>query len=121
MKRCQLRLDCKTLVLSILVGVSGTSCFAQIVQLPSYRTFSYSGSTWVPDGGTASLGGSTYSATHQNSVGGGPFASRSSGRTSSATNLSVTARIIDLRALDDAILSANVVTDSSVPDVISAN
>ena len=30
---------------------------AQVVQLPAYRTFGYSGSAWVPDQGTVPLAG----------------------------------------------------------------
>lgn len=46
--------------LAILVAVMQTSfAAAQVVQLPSFRSFSYSGGVLVPDGGGVSLGGNS--------------------------------------------------------------
>ncbi|GAB5402923.1 MAG: hypothetical protein Aurels2KO_11540 [Aureliella sp.] len=76
---------------------------AQVVQLPTTRTTSYIGSVSVPDGGTASLGGVRYGRSNvQRSPLGYSYAHRSS-----AGSMSVSAQIIDLKALDDAILTMN--------------
>ncbi len=93
-----------TLVLPLTISV----CFigrsdAQVVQLPTTRTTSYIGSVSVPDGGTASLGGVRYGRSNvQRSPLGYSYAHRSS-----AASMSVSVQIIDLKAMDDAILTMN--------------
>jgi hypothetical protein len=72
------------------------AAIAQVVQLPSIETFSYSGSVLVPDGGTTSLGSVSRSSS---------FSSRSPGgysRSSSASHsgLSASVHIIDLDEMD---------------------
>jgi hypothetical protein len=98
-----------------------SSAAAQVVQLPSYRNFSYSGSAWVPDGGTAALGGAGYAAGSSLTRGYGPAASRAVGSSVGGTSITASVQIIDLKALDDAILSVNVPIDPNAPQVISAD
>ena len=79
---------------------------AQVVQLPSSRSLLYSGSVWVPDGGTVEVGGvGSYSSYSQRS-GWGPFASRAAATSIGTSSITVSASIIDLQALDEAILAA---------------
>lgn len=78
----------------------------QVVQLPSFSTFRYSGAVSVPDGGTASLGGVRRSGSFSSSSGFGPFRSRVRGGFASASGLSVSARIIDLDEMDRQLLNA---------------
>lgn len=82
----------------------GTSASAQVVQLPSTRSLSYSGSVWVPDGGTTSLGGVNRLRTSSSSSGWGPYASGAISSSAGAAGLSVSAQVIDLAALDEAML-----------------
>ena len=81
---------------------------SQVVQLPSVHNFSYSGGAWVPDGGSASLSGSRYARSGTTSNGWGPYGTRASGSSFGTTNSSASVQIIDLQALDNAILSSNV-------------
>lgn len=74
-----------------------------VVQLPSFHTFSYSGSVVVPDGGSTSLGGVRSSAmSSQRRLGG-----RSVGWMQSNAQASVSATIIDLNEMDRQILGAS--------------
>lgn len=88
------------------VGVRGAG--AQVVQLPSLQTFSYSGAISAPDAGSAFAAGRSGSQSGSRTSGWGPYAPRASGSTFGTSSMSVTARVIDLQALDEAILSANV-------------
>jgi hypothetical protein len=73
-----------------------------VVQLPSFQTFSYSGSVVVPDRGTTSLGGVRSSAmSSQRRLG-----ARAFGRNQANAGLSVSATIIDLDEMDRQILGA---------------
>jgi hypothetical protein len=79
------------------------TAMAQVIQLPSVRQFSMQGGAMVPDGGTAYLGG--YGTSAQGSIGrGGLFPSRAIGGIGSHQSVSVSAQIIDLAAIDEAIL-----------------
>lgn len=98
-----------------------SSVTAQVVQLPSTRNFSYSGSAWVPDAGTASLGGTGYTSSSAVQRGWGPYAGRAAGGGMGANSLTASVQIIDLKALDDAILGANVSRDPNSPAIVSAN
>lgn len=124
MKRCKLHFTIPTLVfvpaLALLMSLSAAVVQAQVVQLPAVRNFSYSGSAWVPDAGTASLGGSSYSASSSVGRGWGPYSSRASGAVTAGSSLSASVQIIDLQALDDAILSANIPHNTQAPKVVSA-
>ncbi len=84
----------------------GVECLAQVVQLPSYRSFSYGGSALVPDGGTSSLGGTRYSTSTSTRSGWGPYSNRAVSGNAGGTSLSAAVQIIDLDALDAAILSS---------------
>jgi hypothetical protein len=77
---------------------------AQVVQLPSIRNFSVSGGAIVPDGGTTSLGGVGYATSQSNSAGWGPYAIRNGSSSVGGASVAVSASIIDLQALDEAIL-----------------
>lgn len=92
----------------------------QVVQLPSVRNFSYTGSASIPDAGTGSLGGVRYSSSRSSTRGWGPFAGRSAGNTAGGVSLSASVQIIDLKALDDAILASNVSQDSDAASIVSA-
>jgi len=76
----------------------------QVVQLPSVRNFSMTGGVSVPDGGTASLGGTGYSATSSSSRGPLPFGTRAMGGVAAGASLSASVQIIDLDAMDEALL-----------------
>ena len=90
--------------LSILLG-DATLARSQIVQLPSQHVFSSSGSVVVPDGGTTDLGGIGRSSQGSVQSGFGPFSNRASGGSATGSTMSVSVRIIDLDALDEAILA----------------
>ncbi len=94
-----------TLFFSALIAGNANS---QVVQLPSVHNFSYSGGAWVPDGGSASLAGNSYARSGSVTNGWGPFGTRASGSSFGTSNSSVAVQVIDLRALDDAILSSSV-------------
>jgi len=81
---------------------------SQVVQLPSVHNFSYSGGAWVPDAGSASLAGNSYARSGSVSNGWGPYGTRASGSSFGTSSSSASVQIIDLRALDDAILSSSV-------------
>lgn len=77
---------------------------AQIVQLPSFHSFSYSGTVEVPDSGSLSLGGNRSSASHRSQQGGlfpGPLTRRDM---HAAGQAAVTASIIDHQEIDRQIL-----------------
>jgi len=97
----------RTIFVFCIAAFAASSVNAQVVQLPSVRNFSYSGGASVPDGGSASLAGNTYGRSGTVSNGWGPYGTRASGSFFGTTNSSASVQIIDLRALDDAILSSN--------------
>jgi len=91
------------LLLTILIAWQPRA-FSQIVQLPSFHTFSYSGTVEVPDGGTMSLGGNAYSSSVRSQRGGlfpGPVARSGLNQ---AANASVAATIIDHQEIDRQLL-----------------
>ncbi|MCA9128831.1 MAG: hypothetical protein KDB22_17215 [Planctomycetales bacterium] len=95
---------------------------AQVVQLPSMGSVSYSGTVMAPDAGTVSLGGVGTGYQSRNSLGFGPYSSRSTSSAGGSRSLLASAQIIDLKALDDALLSANISQkDVSSAAVLSAN
>ena len=96
--------------LTALVALSAslgnaTIARAQVVQLPSQHVFGSSGSVVVPDGGTADLGGIGRSSQGSMQSGFGPLSNRASGGAVGGSSMSVSVRIIDLEALDEAILA----------------
>ncbi len=74
--------------------------FAQVVQLPSIHTFSYSGSVLVPDSGGAYLGGVSRSAS-------GRSGRRGIGGIASHSGTSISATIIDHQAIDRQLLAGS--------------
>jgi hypothetical protein len=95
------RLMITTLVITLCSVVTS---HAQTISLPSFHTFSYSGTVEVPDGGTMSLGGNAYSAASRSQRSGllpGPVA-RSG--IQGASNASITATIIDHQEIDRQLL-----------------
>ena len=90
-------------VATLLGGAFASQSHAQVVQLPSISTFSYSGSVLVPDSGSAYLGG-RYSAASSSQR---RLGSRAAGSALGVSGASVHATIIDLDAMDRAILGAD--------------
>jgi hypothetical protein len=88
------------------------SVFAQAVQLPTFNFFGTSTTVSVPDHGTAFMGGNTTSYSGSNSRGvpllgpaGGPlFNNRGIANGGTTSNISVTAQIHDMDAMDRALL-----------------
>ncbi len=100
--------SCSSLVvLMLLVALTGLHEVAgqvpSVVQLPSFQTFSYSGSVLVPDRGTTSLGGVSRSAMSSQRR---PL-SRSFGWSQSNAQAAVSATIIDLNEMDRQILGSS--------------
>lgn len=99
-----------TAVCAVTVMVASSSidrgARAQVVQLPSTHAFGYSGSVTVPDSGQANLGGVGRQRTGVARAGGGPLAGRAGGSASGGTSVVASASIIDLQAMDAAILNA---------------
>jgi hypothetical protein len=77
---------------------------AQVVQLPGVRQFAYSGGVSVPDGGEVGLGGVVQGAAAAGQRGSGLGGSSSFGSSASTATASVSAMIIDLQAMDAALL-----------------
>lgn len=86
-----------------LLGISHSQ--GQVVQLPAVGSFGVSTTVSVPDQGTASLGGVGRSSYGTTTRGAGPLANRAWGGTASATSTSISATVIDLAAMDEAILN----------------
>lgn len=93
----------------LVVSISANNLRAQVVQLPVIQQFSMSGGALIPDGGTAYLGGNSYSSSGSVSRGISPFnQNRTFGASSGMSSMSATVQIIDLAAMDEAILNSNV-------------
>ena len=95
-----------SIVIALALGSLGlsSSALAQVIQLPSFRTFSYSGSVLVPDSGSAYLGGVNRSAASSQRRGFG----RSFGQSASTSGAVVSATIIDLDEMDRAIRATDI-------------
>lgn len=93
---------------AVIVSFAAGTCSAQVVTLPTFNTFQYSGSVLVPDGGAAHLGSIGRSAESRRSNGWGPFRSgpQTSGRSISRGTLSAHVQIIDLAEMDRQLLGA---------------
>ncbi|TWU60609.1 hypothetical protein Poly51_08870 [Rubripirellula tenax] len=98
------------LLACVVVAVSTSMAMAQVIQLPSFHTFSYSGSVLVPDSATASLGSVSRSASSYRGRGFGS----SIGRGASHAGGSVTATIIDHREIDRQLLGESVTSTPSI-------
>lgn len=91
---------------------SAGSVFAQAVQLPTFNFFGTSTTVSVPDHGTAFMGGNTTSFSGSNSRGvpllgpttGPLFNNRGIANGGTTSNISVTAQIHDMEAMDRALL-----------------
>ena len=104
-------------LLAVLLIVGGPKVASgQVVQLPTFRNFSYSGGAWVPDRGTTSLGGNYRSRNASSQF--GPYAGRNISSSRGGSSLTESVRIIDLQAMDDAILSGST---SGTGNATSAN
>lgn len=101
-----------TLTFCVFAAIYGTflsqHCHAQVVQLPVVHNFSYTGGGLVPDAGTGYLGGNMRSSSGSVSRGGPLNQNRVFGSSTSASHLSASVQVIDLAAMDEAILNANV-------------
>ncbi len=86
----------------ILSSLGVSSLSAQVVQLPGVGTFGYSGSVSVPDQGTASLGG--VQRNRSGTVTRGPIGARAFGNQSAGTSVTASVTVIDLAAMDEALL-----------------
>lgn len=94
------------LAMAVLVSSSQRG-LAQIVQLPSLHKFSSTGSVLVPDdGGRAMLGGSGAAQHGSTSSSFGPLSNRAQAGSAGGSTLSASVQIIDLEALDQAILAS---------------
>ncbi len=93
---------------------------AQVVQLPSTRSLSYTGSVWVPDGGSTSLGGRQSSSYGNRRSGWGPSSNHASSSNLGASTLTASVQIIDLAALDEAILASAESPSAKADGVASA-
>jgi hypothetical protein len=102
-----------SLLLAQLVD-SPSEAHGQVVQLPSYQFFSTDSSVWVPDRGTASLGGVSRSSTGSNEFGPPLFpGNRSYGSQTSATRATVSAQIHDFAEMDEALLAGSPAADGA--------
>jgi hypothetical protein len=90
------------LVLAPVVGLGRAQ--AQVVQLPTVQSFGMTGAVSVPDQGTAVIAGNRRLRTGSTTRGVGPLASRSATSQAGGTSVSVSVDVIDLQAMDQAIL-----------------
>ncbi|TWU47821.1 hypothetical protein [Rubripirellula reticaptiva] len=97
-----------TLVVAMIECLSASSADAQVIQLPSFHTFSYSGSVLVPDSGSASLGGVRRSVSNRSG--------RNFTGASSHAGAAVHVTIIDHQAIDRAILGQSRFDDQKSAD-----
>lgn len=84
----------------LIWSLNSTANAQSVIQLPSFSSFSYSGTVVVPDSGTGYLGGVNRSASSHARRG----LSRSSGRAIGNSGAAVTPTIIDLQEMDRQIL-----------------
>ncbi|GIW99911.1 MAG: hypothetical protein KatS3mg111_3244 [Pirellulaceae bacterium] len=96
-------------ILGIAVWIGGIGlAVGQVVQLPSMGTSRYAGTVIVPDSGQVEIGRVRRSGSYTSRTGG----VLNSQRVGVASSAQITAQVIDLDALDEAILSAHVPTDA---------
>ncbi len=101
----------KSLLAALAVAiVSVPTAHAQVVQLPTMRNFSIQGGASIPDAGTGTYGG--YRSGRYGSR--GTPLGRAYGGSTTASGIAVSVQIIDLKALDDAILNRNTDTPADV-------
>lgn len=103
--RCNTKTTQQTVALFAALAIfSSVPCLGQVVQLPTYRQTTFSGTVSAPDAGTMSLGGVRYNQTGSLRRGWGPYSGRGSGGNLGGRSLSMRAVIIDLAAMDAAIM-----------------
>ncbi|MCC6511245.1 MAG: hypothetical protein IT423_19240 [Pirellulaceae bacterium] len=96
----------KNLLTLVLLVASVSGAQAQVVQLPSVGSFGVSTTVSVPDQGTAAIGGTGFSRGSRATDGFGPALRRGGTSQLSSSSMSMTATVIDLAAMDEAILDA---------------
>jgi hypothetical protein len=96
---------CGTCLVAVGSPAFGQAQVPTTVQLPTFRFFTVQTSVSVPDGGGAYLGGLKTARDSSLTRGFGPFRNRGIGSDRGAGAMSVHARIIDLKEMDDAILA----------------
>lgn len=89
----------------VMSGFSGEAV-AQVVQLPAFQQFSYSGSVSAPDSGHAALGSNR--SLRSGNTGGTSIGGRTFGTQNNGGGLSMTATIIDLGAMDQSLLNQSI-------------
>ncbi len=102
-------------LLSLTIALVGTSCQAQVVQLPTFSQFQVSTTVSVPDRGAARLGGVTTSRSGATRravpvlgrlpIAGRGFQNRAFGFGNGTTQSSIHATIIDLDEMDRMVLA----------------
>lgn len=107
-----------TLIASLLA--SSREASAQVVQLPAVQTFGYSGSVSVPDQGQANIGGVTRQGSGSTTRAGAPLSTRATGSQTGGGATIVSASIIDLNAMDEAILNLPAATALGRPTAFSS-
>jgi hypothetical protein len=106
------------LIALVVLHFAASSAAAQTVQLPTFNFFTVNTSVLVPDGGDAALGGIGRSSSGRVSRGvpglpGRPFQNIATGNSTGAGNVSVSAQIHDLDAMDRALLGDDALADST--------
>jgi hypothetical protein len=105
------------LIALVVLHFAASSAAAQVVQLPTFHFFTVDTTVLVPDGGDAALGGIGRSSSGRVSRGvpglpGRPFQNIATGSSTGAGNVSVSAQIHDLDAMDRALLGDDALADS---------
>lgn len=103
----------------LLGWLSVTPLQAQVVQLPTYRTFGIGSSVLVPDQGAAMLGGVERARSGQQTTGWPRPASRRQFSQRGSSGVEVRATVLDLSEMDAAVL-AQAAAERGAPSVVSA-
>lgn len=105
--------------LNVVLFLCAPDAKAQTVQLPTFHFFSVNTTVSVPDGGDVLLGGIGRSASGRSERGIPgmpirPFDNVATGRTTGASNISVSAQIHDFDAMERALLGSDIVSTAPV-------
>ena len=105
------------LIALVFLHFAANSAAAQAVQLPTFNFFTVNTTVSVPDGGDVAMGGIGRSSSGRVSRGvpglpGRPFQNIATGSSTGAGNISVSAQIHDLEAMDRALLGDEALADS---------
>lgn len=104
-------------VVSLIAAGASSIATAQVVQLPSYNFTTIGTTVSVPDRGAAYLGG-VYRSSEGSTIRGVPlvpFKNRAIGSSSGASTMSVHATLIDLAAMDEALLAKAAAKRAAAP------